>query len=88
MRQSTTCLVLVCLTGQDKIIDSDCQQARTLHQLPKNMEVETGLAELFMKQSKKLNILPIHPVAEEIIPTYFWVNNFDFAVWVLLTQQI
>ena len=36
--------------------------------------------ELSIKQSKELNILPILPVAEEIIPTYFWVDNFDIKV--------
>ena len=43
-------------------------------------EIETALAELSIKQSKELNILPILPVAEEIIPTYFWVDKFDIKV--------
>ena len=47
---------------------------------PKTCEIETALAELSIKQSKELNILPILPVAEEIIPTYFWVDNFDIKV--------
>ena len=42
--------------------------------------METALAELSIKQSRELNILPILPVAEEIIPTYFWVDNFDIKV--------
>ena len=29
---------------------------------------------------KEFNILPILPVAEEIIPTYFWVDKFDIKV--------
>ena len=47
---------------------------------PGTCEIETALPELFIKQSKELNILPILPVAEEIIPTYFWVDNFDIKV--------
>ena len=47
---------------------------------PKTCEIETALAKLSIKQSKELNILPILPVAEEIIPTYFWVDNVDIKV--------
>ena len=43
-------------------------------------EIETAIAELSIKQSKEFNILPILPVAEEIIPTYFWVDKFDIKV--------
>ena len=38
---------------------------------PKTCEIETALAKLSIKQSKELNILPILPETEEIIPTYF-----------------
>ena len=47
---------------------------------PKTCEMKTALAELSIKQSKELNILPILSLAEEIIPTYFWVDNFHVKV--------
>ena len=47
---------------------------------PKTGEIETALADLSIKQSNKLNILPTLPVAEEIILTYFWVDNFHIKV--------
>ena len=47
---------------------------------PKTCDAKTALAELSIKQSKELKILSILPVAEEIIPTSFWVDNFDIKV--------
>ena len=44
---------------------------------PKTCEIETALAELSITQSKEHDIFLILPVAEEIIPTYFWVDSFD-----------
>ena len=40
-------------------------------------EIETALAEATLVRSKEENILPILPVGDEIILTYFWVDNFD-----------
>ena len=58
--------------------------------------MEIALAELSIKQSKELNILPTLPTAEETILTYFWQSGWiiltlklnGFAVWVLLSQHI
>ena len=47
----------------------------------KTCEIETASAELSIKQSKeKMNILPLLPSGDEIVLTYFWVDNFDVKV--------
>ena len=46
----------------------------------KMCEIKTGLAEVAVKSSHELNILPVLPSESEIIPTYFWVDNFDTKI--------
>ena len=40
-------------------------------------EIETSLAELTIHKSEEFNVLPILPDGEEVVLTYFWVDNFD-----------
>ena len=67
------------MTGQKLLIQIVNKLGHCIN-YPKTCQIETALAELSIRQSKELNILPILPVAEEIIPTYFWVDNFDIKV--------
>ena len=46
----------------------------------KTCEIETALAEASLVRSKQTNILPIIPIGEETVITYFWVDNFDICV--------
>lgn len=47
---------------------------------PKVCEIETALAELSIHQSEGLNVLQLLPKGEEVIPTFFWVDNFDIKI--------
>ena len=42
----------------------------------KTCEIETALAESTIVRSKEKNILPILPIGDETVLTYFWVDNF------------
>ena len=72
---------MVCITCQDKnYLFRLSTNSDTISATQKLCETETAVAEFSIKQSKELNILPILPVAGEIIPTYFWVDKFDIKV--------
>ena len=44
-------------------------------------EIETSLAELAIHISEEFNVLPLSPTGkEEIVPTFYWVDNFDVKV--------
>ena len=43
-------------------------------------KIETSLAELTIHKSEEFNVLPILPDGEEVVLTYFWVDNFDVKV--------
>ena len=43
-------------------------------------EIETSLAELTIHKSEEFNVLPILPDGEEVVLTYFWLDNFDVKV--------
>ena len=44
-------------------------------------EIETSLAELAIHKSEEFNVLPLLPSGEEeIVPTFYWVDNFDVKV--------
>ena len=44
-------------------------------------EIETSLVELVIHKSEEFNVLPLLPRGEgEIIPTFYWVDNFDVKV--------
>ena len=38
------------------------------------------MAESTLVQTKQSNILPLLPIGQEIILTYFWADNFDQKV--------
>ena len=40
-------------------------------------EIETSLAELTIHKSEEFNVLFTLPDTEEVVLTYFWVDNFD-----------
>ena len=46
----------------------------------KTCDIETAQAEVVLKQSAMVGILPHLPQAEEIILTTFWVDNFDMTI--------
>ena len=44
-------------------------------------EIEISLAELVIHKSEEFNVLPLLPSGEEeIVPTFYWVDNFDVKV--------
>ena len=44
-------------------------------------EIETSLAELAIHKSEEFNVLPLLPSGEEeIVPTFYWADNFDVTV--------
>ena len=48
---------------------------------PKVCDIETSLAEHVIEKSEDFNVLPLLPSDDEqIIPTWFWVDNFDVKV--------
>ena len=46
----------------------------------KTCEIETAMAEATIARSSNINILPVVPVEDEVVLTYFWVDNFDANV--------
>ena len=46
----------------------------------KTCEIETAVAESTSIRAKEKNILPILPVGDEIILTFFWTDNFDVNI--------
>ena len=46
----------------------------------KTCEIETAIAETTMVRAHQGNILPVVPVGDETVLTYFWVDNFDVDV--------
>ena len=46
----------------------------------KTCVIETAIAESTSMRAKENNILPILPVRDEIILTFFWTDNFDVNI--------
>ena len=46
----------------------------------KTCEIETAIAKSTSIRAKEKNILPILPVGDEIILTFFWADNFDVNI--------
>ena len=46
----------------------------------KTCEIETAIAKSISIRAKEKNILPILPVGDEIILTFFWTDNFDVNI--------
>lgn len=67
------------MTGTRSIITILNKMGHCLH-YNKTCEIETALAEPTIVRSKEKNILPILPIGDETVLTYFSVDNFDANV--------
>ena len=68
------------LTGSRKIIDIVHKLGHCIsYNLMK--DIETAQANYSLSLSKKGDILPVHPSSKSyVVPTFFWVDNFDTVV--------
>jgi len=68
------------LTGSRKVIDivhglGHCLSYNT------TMEIKTGVAEQVLEQVCSSGILPLQPSStQNVVPTFFWVDNFDIKI--------